>query len=99
MPFSLVGTQGKSILRLDGAVTIRHARDLAARLREGLENGAPVGIDTEGLEDIDTCILQLLCSLRKTLPALSFDRPSEAFIAAVDRSGMRRVLLGARDDL
>jgi hypothetical protein len=51
------------------------------------------------LEDIDTCILQLLYSLRQTVPALSFDKPSEAFIAAVDRCGMRRELLGAREDL
>jgi hypothetical protein len=84
-------------LKLEGAVTIRHARELAAGLAAGLEEGAPAGVDTTGLEDIDTCILQLLCSLRKTVPALGFDNPSGAFIGAVDRSGLRRELLGARE--
>jgi anti-anti-sigma regulatory factor len=99
MPFSIASTQGRQILKLEGAVTIRHAQDLAARLGEGLEDGMPVGVDTAGLEDIDTCILQLLCSLRKTIPALAFDEPSDAFSGAVDRCGLRRDLLGAKEGL
>jgi hypothetical protein len=99
VPFSIANTQGRQILKLEGAVTIRHAQELAARLVEGLEDGMPVGVDTGSLEDIDTCILQLLYSLRKTVPALSFDTPSEVFLGAVDRCGLRRELLGAREDL
>jgi anti-anti-sigma regulatory factor len=99
MPFSIASTPGRQILKLEGAVTIRHAQDLAARLGEGLEDGLPVGVDTAGLEDIDTCILQLLCSLRKTIPALAFDEPSDAFSVAVDRCGLRRDLLGAKEGL
>jgi ABC-type transporter Mla MlaB component len=98
MPFSIVNRQGRQILKLEGAVTIRDAQDLAAKLGEGLEDGA-VEVDTGGLEDIDTCILQLLSSLRKTVPVLSFDNPSEAFISAVDRRGLRRELLNAREAL
>ena len=94
MPFSIATQQGRQVLKLEGAVTIRHAQELAARLGEG---GAPASVDTTGLEDIDTCILQLLCSLRKTVPALGFDNPSAAFIGAADRSGLRRELLGARE--
>ena len=75
------------------------APDLAAKLGEGLEDGAPVEVDTSGLEDIDTCILQLLSSLRKIVPVLSFDNPSETFISAVDRRGLRRELLNAREGL
>ena len=60
MPFSIANKQGRQILRLEGAVTIRHAQDLAAKLGEGLEDGTPIGVDTGDLEDIDTCILQLL---------------------------------------
>ena len=97
MPFSIVKTQGRQILKLEGAVTIRDAQDLAAKLGEGLEDGAPVAVDTGGLEDIDTCTLQLLSSLRKVVPVLSFDNPSETFIGAVDRRGLRRELLNARE--
>jgi len=78
---------------------MRHARDLAARLGEVLDDGMPLGVDTGSLEDIDTGILQLLCSLGKTVPALFFDKPSNAFIAAVDRCGLRRELLGSREGL
>ncbi len=99
MPFSVASHQGRQILKLEGTVTIRNAQDLAAKLGGDLEDGMPVEVDTGGLEDIDTCILQLLYSLRKTVPALSFDNPSEAFIAAVDRCGLRRELLGAREGL
>lgn len=108
MPFSIASTPGRQILKLEGAVTIRQAQELATRLAEELyapedaanpEDGIPVGVDTEGLEDIDTCILQLLCSVRKTVPALSFDNPSDAFIGALDRCSLRRELLGAREDL
>jgi anti-anti-sigma regulatory factor len=99
VPFSIANIQGRQILKLEGAVTIRNGQDLAAKLAEDLEDGTPVGVDTQDLEDIDTCILQLLCSLRKTVPALSFDNPSDAFIGAVDRCGLRRELLGAREGL
>jgi anti-anti-sigma regulatory factor len=99
MPYSIARHRGRQILKLEGAVTIRHARDLAAKLGEGLPDGAPVGVDTAKLEDIDTCILQLLCSLRKTLPGMVLDSPSAAFIAAVDRSGLRRELLGTREGI
>ena len=97
MPFSIDRQQGRQILKLEGAITVRHAQDLAATLAEGLEDGRPMAVDTARLEDIDTCVLQLLCSLRKTVPGLSFDHPSEAFINAVDRSCLRRELLGVRE--
>lgn len=99
MPYSIDCTQGKQILKLEGAVTIRHAQDLAAKLAETLEEGIPLGVDTKCLEDVDTCILQLLCSLQKTVRAFSFDSPSDAFVAAVDRCGLRRELLSARESL
>jgi anti-anti-sigma regulatory factor len=100
MPFSITARQGKQILKLEGAVTIRYARQLSEMLVEGLEDGNPVvGVDTAGLEDIDTSILQILCSLRKSVPTLSFDSPSEAFSGAADHCGLRRELLGAREGL
>ena len=97
MPFSISKQSGRQILKLEGAITIRHAQELAAGLGEGLEDGVPTGVDTAGLEDIDTCILQLLCALRQTLPGLVFDNPSAAFTLAVDRCGLRRELLGMRE--
>jgi anti-anti-sigma regulatory factor len=103
MPFSISNHQGSRILKLEGAVTIGHAKDLAAMvaamLGESLDDSASMVVDTEYLEDIDTCMLQVLCSLRKAAPAVSFDSPSDAFIRALDRCGMRHELLGAKESL
>jgi ABC-type transporter Mla MlaB component len=99
MPYTIASSQGTQILKLEGAVTIRHVRDLAARLAEVLEDGAPLGVDTASLEDIDTGVLQLLCSLGRTVPALHFDKPSDAFLRAMDRCGLRRELLGWKESL
>ena len=98
MPFSIARTPDCFVVKMEGAVTIRQARDLAAALGESLDDSAPILVDTEGLEDIDTCVLQLLCSLRNGAAALSFDNPSEVFLGAVDRCGLRRELPGARRD-
>jgi anti-anti-sigma regulatory factor len=98
MPFSITSKPEGQILKLYGAVTVGNAQELAAKLGADLEEGSPVEVDTGGLEDVDTCILQLLYSLRKTIPALSFVNPSDAFAAAVDRRGLRRELLRGRED-
>jgi anti-anti-sigma regulatory factor len=98
VPFSIVNEQGRYLLSLEGSVTVQHAHDLAAKLGETLEDGTPVSINTTDLEDIDTCILQLLYSLRKTVSGVSLDNPSEFFITAVDRCGLRRELLSVRED-
>jgi anti-anti-sigma regulatory factor len=95
MPFSIVTKQGRQTLHLEGSVTIRHA----AQLAESWGENQPVAVDTSELQDIDTCILQLLCSLGKSGPALLFHEPSTAFAAAVDRCGLRRELLNAREAL
>ena len=97
MPFSIVSEQGRHCLNLQGSVTVQHAHDLAAKLGEIVEGDTPVSVSTADLEDVDTCILQLLYSLRKTVSALSFDNPSESFIDAVDRCGLRRELLSVRE--
>ncbi len=99
MPFSITDHQGRRILQLEGVVTIQHAQELAAKLGESLNDSASVVVDTKNLEDMDTCMLQLLCSLRGTVPALSFDDPSDAFIRALERCGMRRELLGGKETL
>jgi anti-anti-sigma regulatory factor len=99
VPFDISHQPDLQILKLEGAVTIRQAHELAARMAEALEDHTPVLVDTHHLEDIDTCILQLLCSLQKTAIALSFDSPSEAFVNAIERSGLRRELIGTREGL
>jgi anti-anti-sigma regulatory factor len=99
MAFSIEEKEGRQTLKIEGEVTIRHARDLAAKLGEVLQDGTPLEVNSAALQDVDTCILQLLCSLSKTAPALSFPNPSEALLAAVDRCGLRRGLPVVREGL
>lgn len=91
-PFSIVHSPDGIVLRLEGAVDIRSARDLAASLNECREACARVVVDTASLTEVDTPILQLLCSLRKSVRELTFSDPSDAFLGMLDRRGMRRAL-------
>jgi ABC-type transporter Mla MlaB component len=97
MPFSLTNREGKQTLTLEGGVTVGEARQLTAMLGEKLQAGAPLEVEIARLEKVDTCILQLLCSLKKTAPALVFIDACEVFESALDRSQLRRTLLGTRD--
>jgi len=96
--FSIVRDKHKQVVTLEGAVTIEVAQELGRQLRERLEDGTPLFIEAGALERVDTAILQLLCSLRKTFAAFSIREPSQAFITAVDRRGLRRELLSAHED-
>jgi ABC-type transporter Mla MlaB component len=94
MPFSIATHPGGDVLALEGAVTVRDVRDLAASLAERLDGSRPLTVDASALEDVDTCVLQLLCSLRRTASAFTVDRASPRFTAAAERAGLRRELLG-----
>ena len=99
MPFSVAIEEGRQILVLAGSVTIRDARELAAMLGEKLDESLPLEVETARLEDIDTCILQLLCSLKKTAAELTFADTPDVFLNALDRGQLRRALLGGREIL
>jgi ABC-type transporter Mla MlaB component len=99
VPFSITNGEGRQILTLEGAVTIRDAQGLLAMAGESLNDSMPVHVNVAGLEDIDTCILQFLCSLRKTVPEVTFDNMSDAFGAALDRVQLRRALLDGKEAL
>ena len=98
MPFSIASSEAGQVLKLEGTVTIRQAQDLAALIGGNLKDGRPLAVHTAELEDIDTCILQLLYSLCRSVTAVSFDNPSSAFLGAVDRCSLRRELFGMKED-
>ncbi len=99
MPFSVTQEAGRQVLKLEGAITIRDAQEFAARLTQDTDDTAHWAVDTEGLTDIDTCILQLLYSWRKSVAALHFENPSQVFTSAVDRCALRREFLNAQEGL
>jgi len=100
MPYEIQNTSAGLTLELTGGVTVRDAAELGKRLASFLASGGSIVVRTHGLEDIDTSILQMLVSLRKTAEAFSLENPSEAFLHVMDRCALRRELLpGSRDDL
>ena len=72
MPFSIANKQGRQVLKLEGAVTIRHALDLAARLGD-LEDGTLVAAGTLTITDPDTgqSTFQAITGLQSTYGSLS----------------------------
>lgn len=98
MPFEIQNTTEGLTLRLSGDVTIRHASELSKCLASSLTSGIPVVVRTQELEDIDTSILQVLVSLRKTTPAFVLENPSEGFVNAVERCALRGELLAESKD-
>ena len=98
MPFEIQTTTEGLILRLSGGVTYDMPPSSRKRLASSLTSGIPVVVRTRELDDIDTSILQMLVSLRKTTPAFVLENPSEAFVNAVDRCALRRELLAESKD-
>jgi len=93
MPFTIQTTEKYIGLELVGGVTARDVGEMAARIASCLTAGASVVVLSRELEDIDTSVLQLLVSLRKTVNSVLIQEPSGAFVNAVDRCALRRELL------
>ena len=99
MPFDIKNTDQELVLELKGAVTVRHAAELGKSLASSLTSGGTVKVRANELEDIDTSILQMLVSLRKTATTFAIEDPSEFFATAVDRCALRRELLSSKESL
>ena len=98
MPFTIHTTGQNIVLDLAGGVTARDVGELATQLAASLTAAANIVVSTGELDDIDTSVLQMLVSLRKTVNSLLIEHPSEAFVSAVDRCSLRREFLaGSRD--
>jgi len=99
MPFTIHSSEAGVHLDLDGEVTIRHARELATQIAPVLEGVRTLTVGAAGVRVIDTCILQLLCSLRLTVSRFSIENPSQEFLASMDRCALRReVMIGNREE-
>jgi anti-anti-sigma regulatory factor len=94
MPYQIQKTELGLVLELKGGVTVRHAAELGKSLASALTSGISVEVRTQELEDVDTSVLQMLVSLRKTAGAFVLQDPSKAFLDAAERCALRRELVG-----
>jgi anti-anti-sigma regulatory factor len=97
MPYFVQQNEGSLILELKGGVTARDVGELAKCVAASLTSGAGVVVRAQDLEDVDTSVLQMLVSLRKTAVAFRLENPSEAFLNAMDRCSLRRDLVAGKD--
>src|SRR5690242_14808746 len=93
MPYTIQTKDNRLALELTGGVTARDVGDMSGHLAHELKGDVTVVVHTRELEDVDTSVLQMLVSLRKTVTALLFENPSQAFVNTVDRCALRRELL------
>jgi len=98
MPYTIQKDEQHLALVLSGGVTARDVSDLAKCLASSFATGAAIVVRAPELDDIDTSVLQMLVSLRKTAASFEVESPSEAFVSAVDRCALRRELLAAGKD-
>lgn len=99
MAYDVQKSATEVILELKQAVTARDVAGLSSTLAAAITTASSVRIKTERLEDIDTSVLQLLVSLRKSTRAFAVESPSEAFVTAVNRCGLRRELLAGSNEV
>jgi len=93
MPYTIQNKDNKLALELTGGVTARDVGEICAHLAPSLKSDITVVVRTRELEDIDTSVLQMLVSLRKTVTVLLFENPSDALVNAVERCALRHELL------
>ena len=93
MPYTIQTKDNTLALELTAGVTARDVGEICAHLAPSLKSEITVVVQTRELEDIDTSVLQMLVSLRKTVTVLLFENPSDAFVNAVERCALRRELL------
>jgi anti-anti-sigma regulatory factor len=94
MPYAIRQEGTSIVLELAGEVTARDVAQLAKDVGSVLKTQSTVLVRAGAVEDVDTSVLQMLVSLRKTTPAFTVEDCSPAFDGAVDRCGLRRELLG-----
>jgi anti-anti-sigma regulatory factor len=92
MPFVIQTEKDRLLLELSGSLTIQHAHQLSQSLKDSFFSHSTVTVQARDLEDIDTCILQLLVSVQKTSSHFTVRDPSSAFRSAAERSGLGREL-------
>jgi len=67
MSIKMVTDNDKSLLSIDGELTIYTAAEYKKYLVENFTSDHALDVDLEGVEEIDTCGLQLLAAMSKQL--------------------------------
>jgi anti-anti-sigma regulatory factor len=56
---------GREVLTVSGALTVKHAKALKAAFLEAVRNAPSVEVEVEKIDDIDVTFVQLVCSAHR----------------------------------
>lgn len=56
---------GREVLTVSGALTVKHAKALKAAFLEAVRNASEVEVDVENIHDLDVTFAQLVCSAHR----------------------------------
>jgi hypothetical protein len=90
MAFQIGSTNERVTVELEGDNSVERVAELHQQL---LAAGAPskaVSVQAQHSGAIDITVVQVLAALQTGCPELHIERPSEEFLASLDRCGMRR---------
>lgn len=87
---------GLHVLTLEGTLTRADAPQMVALLRAASPSLERLEVDARELRAVDTCVLQVLCSVRKSV-RLFATGGSAVLDAALERAGLGLDLIAAED--
>jgi anti-anti-sigma regulatory factor len=92
MPHEIQTEAGRVTIALSGDVTIGEAHSIAECVSAAIVDADSVELRAGGVREIDTCVLQLLVSLRNTVSEFHIAVASDELRGMVERCGLTREL-------
>jgi ABC-type transporter Mla MlaB component len=62
---------GRDVLTISGALTVKHAKALKAALLEAVRNSPAVDVNVENISELDVTFAQLVCSAHRMAAGLN----------------------------
>lgn len=90
MAFQIGCTNERVTLELDGNNSVEQVAELHQQLLAAKAQTKTVIVKAQQSGAIDITVVQVLAALQSCCPELRIERPSEEFLASLDRCGMRR---------
>ena len=90
MAFQIGGTDERVTLELEGNTSVERVAELHQQLLVAGAQTKAVSVNAEHSGAIDITVVQVLAALQACCPELRIERPSEEFLASLERCGMRR---------
>jgi hypothetical protein len=90
MAFQVGHTNECVTLELDGDNSVERAAELHQQLLVAGAQSKAVRVKAQRSGALDVTIIQIIATLQSCCPELRIERPSEEFLASLDRCGMRR---------